>query len=85
MTQNRSFLVLQSCLLKICHGTWRRKWQPIPVFLLGKSHGQRSLMGYSPWNYKESDTTEQLKMHGTNTLTLQQRQFLVSSLTILVS
>ena len=29
---------------------WRRKWQPTPVFLPGKSHGQRSLAGYSPWN-----------------------------------
>ena len=28
---------------------WRRKWQPIPVFLLGESHGQRSLAGYSLW------------------------------------
>ena len=28
---------------------WRKKWQPIPVFLPGKSHGQRSLTGYSPW------------------------------------
>ena len=28
---------------------WRRAWQPIPVFLLGKSNGQRSLSGYSPW------------------------------------
>ena len=42
---------------------WRRKWQPIPVFLPGKFHGQRSLAGYSPWGYKESDTTEQLHMH----------------------
>ena len=39
---------------------WRRKWQPTPVFLPGKSHGQRSLVGYSPWGRKESDTTEQL-------------------------
>ena len=39
---------------------WRRKWQPTPVFLLGKFHGQRSLAGYSPWGCKESDTTEQL-------------------------
>ena len=31
---------------------WRRKWQPIPVFLLGKFHGQRSLAGYSPWGHK---------------------------------
>ena len=35
---------------------WRRKWQPTPVFLRGESHGQRSLVGYSPWGRKESDT-----------------------------
>ena len=39
---------------------WRRKWQPAPVFLPGKSHGQRSLAGYRPWSCKESDITEQL-------------------------
>ena len=39
---------------------WRRKWQPTPVFLPGKSHGQRSLVDYSPWDHKELDTTEQL-------------------------
>ena len=38
----------------------RRAWQPTPVFLPGKSHGQRSLADYSPWGCKESDTTEQL-------------------------
>ena len=32
--------------------SWRRKLQPTPVFLLGKSHGQRSLAGYSPWGHK---------------------------------
>ena len=37
---------------------WRRTWQPIPVFLPGKSHAQRSLVGYSPWGHKESDRTE---------------------------
>ena len=37
---------------------WRGKWQPTPVFLPGKSHGQRSLVGYSPWGCKESNTTE---------------------------
>ena len=31
---------------------WRRKWQPAPVFLRGDSHGQRSLVGYSPWGHK---------------------------------
>ena len=39
---------------------WRKKWQPIPVFLPGELHGQRSLAGYSPWGHKESDMTEQL-------------------------
>ena len=39
---------------------WRRKWQPTPVFLPGESHGRRSLVGYSPWVSKESDTTERL-------------------------
>ena len=37
-----------------------RKWQPTPVLLPGKFHGQRSLVGYSPWGRKESATTEQL-------------------------
>ena len=39
---------------------WRRKWQPTLVFLPGKSHGQRSLVAYSPWGLRESDTTEPL-------------------------
>ena len=39
---------------------WRRKWQPTPGFLPGKSYGQRSLVGYSPWGHKKLDTTEQL-------------------------
>ena len=40
---------------------WRRKWQPIPVFLPGKSHRQRSLVGYSPWGHKKvRNMTEQL-------------------------
>ena len=41
----------------------RRKWQPTPVFLPGESHGQRSLVGYSPRGRKESDTTERLHFH----------------------
>ena len=44
---------------------WRRKWQPIPVFLPGKSHEQRSLVGYSPWGCKELDTTEPTCTHTT--------------------
>ena len=34
----------------------RREWQPTPVFLPGKFHEQRSLVSYSPWDHKESDT-----------------------------
>ena len=39
---------------------WKRKWQSTPVFFPGKSHGQRSLAGYSLWGCIESDTTERL-------------------------
>ena len=42
---------------------WSRKWQPTSVFLPGLSHGQRSLVGYSPWGRKESDTTEHAHTH----------------------
>ena len=38
----------------------RRKWQPTPVLLPGKSHGWINMVGYSPWGHKESDTTERL-------------------------
>ena len=41
---------------------WRRDWQPTPVFFPGESHGQRSLVGYSSWGYKESDMTKQLML-----------------------
>ena len=41
----------------------RRQWQPTPVLLPGKSHGQRSLVGCSPWGHKESGTTERLYFH----------------------
>ena len=41
----------------------RRQWHPTPVLLPGKSHGQRSLVGCSPWGHEESDTTEQLPFH----------------------
>ena len=46
---------------------WRRKWQPTSVVLPGKSHGQSSLAGYSPWGPKESDTTEQLNHNKSST------------------
>ena len=41
----------------------RRQWHPTPVLLPGKSHGQRSLVGYSPWGRTESDTTEVSQQH----------------------
>ena len=37
---------------------WSGKWNPTPVSLPEKLHGQRSLVGYSAWGHKESDTTE---------------------------
>ena len=42
---------------------WRRKWQPAPVFLPGKSHGQRSLEGYSLWGWKSRTRLNQLDHH----------------------
>ena len=42
----------------------RRKWQPTPVFLPGKSHGQRSLVGYSLWGFKELDIVGLLGLAG---------------------
>ena len=51
--------------------SWRRKWQPTPVFVPGESHGQRSLVGYSPLGRKESDMTWQLN---NNYLELQQEE-----------
>ena len=40
----------------------RREWLPTPVLLPGEVHGQRSLVGYSPWGHQESDTTEWLTL-----------------------
>ena len=48
---------------------WRRAWQPTPVFLPRKFHGQRSLAGYSPCGCKELDMTE-----NANTFTLKKMQ-----------
>ena len=41
---------------------WRNAWQATPVFLPGESYGQRSLVGFSPWDRKESDTTKAISM-----------------------
>ena len=51
-------------VFKMEQSIWRRRqWQPTPVLLSGKSHGRRSLVGCSPWDLEESDTTEQLHSH----------------------
>ena len=42
---------------------WRGHWRPTPVLLPGKPHGQRSLVGCSPWGPEESDTTKRLHFH----------------------
>ena len=61
--------VYQGCTLSPClfnlyaEYIRRRQWQPTPAFLPGKSHGWRSLVGYSPWGRKESDRTERLHFH----------------------
>ena len=51
----------QGCKRSIYKLSRRRQWQPTPVFLPRKSHGQRSLVSSSPGVHKESDTVEQLK------------------------
>ena len=57
-------LCLHRGLLKVPSGNIRRRqWHPTPVLLPGKSHGQRSLVGCSPWGRTESDTTERLHFH----------------------
>ena len=52
---------------------WRRKWQPTPAFLLGKSHGQSSLAGYGPQGCKELDMAEHACMHTIAILLLKER------------
>ena len=43
---------------------WRREWLPTPVFLLGESHEQRRLAGYSPWDRKKSDQLNNFHSEG---------------------
>ena len=63
-----SILVSSGCMRSSGIAGWygssqRRQWHPTPVLLPGKSHGWRSLVGYSPWGREESDTTERLYFH----------------------
>ena len=51
--------------------SWRRAWQPTPVFLPGKSHGPRSLVGYSPWGWRvREDWSDLVPMNVYNWITL---------------
>ena len=53
-----TYLTADRRIYRVAKGTiWRRQWHPTPVLLPGKYHGQRSLVGYSPWGLRESDTT----------------------------
>ena len=47
----------------VCDNLWRRQWHPTPVLLPGKSHGERSLVGCSPWGRWELNTTWQTHFH----------------------
>ena len=67
---------VQSLLWKI---RWRRAWQPIPIFLPGEFHGQRSLASYNPQGHKESDRTEPLTHTHTHTHTRKEMGFPGSS------
>ena len=48
--------------------SWRKEWLPMPVFLPGEFHGQRSFADYSPWGCKELDMTEQLTIFSMKTI-----------------
>ena len=64
---------------------WRRKWQPTPVFLPGKSYGQRNLVAYSSWGHKQSDTTEHTHTQiliGPERLTVQRKSHPQESLEV---
>ena len=59
---NKSHYVVTFRVAPVGKISQRREWRPTPGFLPGESHGQRSLVGYSPWGRKGSDTTEQLTL-----------------------
>ena len=57
--------------------SWRRKWQPTPVFFPGKSHGQKSLASYSPWGHKIVGYSPMTKQQATTTNCLEEIKFFV--------
>ena len=59
---NQSHFSIEHLVISMCR-VRRRQWHPTPALLPGKSHGQRSLVGCSPWGCEESDMTERLHFH----------------------
>ena len=57
-----TYLWIYVCVCVWRYISWKRKWQPTPVFLPREFHGQRSLVDYNPWGHKESETTSLLNM-----------------------
>ena len=62
LSKSRNNLSITCWTIQVRKIPWRKDWLPTPVFLPGKSHGQRSLVGYSPRGHKEPDTTEQARI-----------------------
>ena len=63
--KQKSFAISTAILFNhyVMQNNQRRQWHPTPVLLPGKSHGRRSLVGYSPWGCEESDITERILFH----------------------
>ena len=65
--------------------SWRRAWQPTPIFFPRKSHGQRNLEGYIPWGQKESDmteATEHTEINKKRSIFIEQKDIIVEVATI---
>jgi len=70
LSPNLSISQINSCYNSgIAYIQWRKKWQPTPVFLPGKSHGQRGLVGYGLWGHKELDMTSYMTSYTCDTFT----------------
>ena len=59
---------------------WRREWQPTPVSLPGKAHGQRNLVDCSPWGLKELGTIERLTHKKTRELYVENYKILMKEI-----
>ena len=63
LEESTKFAITNTTISHDYYNARRRQWHPTPVLLPGKSHGQKSLVGCSPWDRWESDTTERLHFH----------------------